>query len=380
MAIRFLCAPNAFKESIPAVDAALAMKRGILRVFPDAVVECIPIADGGDGTAKALSTAMPDAKIEHVTVKDPLGRMHDAQFVFGTLNKVRTAIVEMALASGLALVTEEERDVMRSSSAGTGELIRAALDAGAVQILIGLGGSATNDCGAGLLQELGAKLLDSHGQSIGPGPSGLEHLAAMDLSTLDDRLGPNASVKLLVMCDVQSPLTGKTGASFVFGPQKGARIEDLEHLDTLLEKTGRLLEKECNRSLIHTPGSGAAGGTAAALLAVGARLTPGFQMISELLGVERAIKQSDYVFTGEGKFDSQSEEGKGPSEILKLARAHKKECFVLAGSVEGDAENVFQIAGPNISRAESMRRASELIEDTARKVCEQIRTRTGTDS
>ena len=292
---RYLCAPDSFKESLTAKEAAEAMARGITQADPAAQVRCLPMADGGEGTAQALADATGGA-MHAVDAHDPLGRPVRASYAM--LGDGSTAVVETAEASGLALLAPEERDPLVATSYGTGELIRAALDAGARTIIVGLGGSATNDAGAGLLQALGVRLLDASGRELHRGGAALAKLALIDMGGLDPRLGETT---VIAACDVTNPLVGPNGASAVFGPQKGASAADVALLDKALTRFAIVAEHQLGVRVSNWPGGGAAGGIGAALLSfLHASFKPGIDLVIERSGLDEAAQWADVVFTGEG--------------------------------------------------------------------------------
>jgi glycerate 2-kinase len=291
----------------------------------------LPISDGGDGLIEALLYSR-GGRLVRRAVTGPLGERRTA--VFGLAG--RTAIVEMARASGLALVPPGRLDPMRATSYGTGELIRAALDRGASSIWIGLGGSATNDGGAGLAQALGARLLDAAGREIGRGPAGLDALARVDASGLDSRL---ARTEIRLVSDVTNPLLGPRGSARVYGPQKGASPREVERIERGLARWARVLRRDLNRDVATVPGSGAAGGLGSGLLAfTKARLLPGAPFVLDAVGARAKLRSADLVLTGEGRFDAQSLFGKAPAELAKLAARSGVPCALVCGQLEPGLE------------------------------------------
>ena len=326
--MRVICAPDSFKESLTAVEAAAAMARGVRAVVPDAVVVEVPLADGGEGFVAALASAL-GAEVRTIDLPDALGRPSRGSFALaGDL-----AVLEVAQAVGLGDIAPDERDIMRSSSAGVGHLVRAALDAGARRLVVGLGGSATNDAGAGMLAALGVRFLDADGRPVEPVPADLGRVAAVDASGLDPRL---AQVVVEAACDVTAPLCGPSGASAVFGPQKGATPELVPLLDALLGRLARLSGRDAVAAL---PGAGAAGGLGWALLAFcGATTRPGIELVAELTGLDALVTDADLVLTGEGSVDAQTLQGKTPAGVARVAAAHGVPVVVLAGRVAPDAD------------------------------------------
>lgn len=325
--MKIVIAPDSFKESLAAAQVAEAIARGWRAVFPDA--ECLlrPMADGGEGTVDAVLAAVGGER-RTCTVSGPLGTPVEAHW--GWLAD-DTAVIEMAAASGLHQVPPEQRDILRACSAGTGELIRQALDAGAQRIILGLGGSATNDGGAGLLRALGVRLLDSAGQALAPGGAALAQLAEIDLSGLDPRL---AQVAVLVAADVDNPLCGPHGASAVFGPQKGASPEQVCLLDAALAHYAARMAAALGTDHSTEPGAGAAGGLGfAARALLGARFRPGIEVVAELCGLADAMQGAALVITGEGRLDAQTLHGKTPLGVARIARAASVPVLALAGSL-----------------------------------------------
>jgi len=329
--MKIVLAPDSFKESMTAVEAAAAMARGVRRALPDA--ECVeaPLADGGEGTTAALVAAL-GGRLVDVATTDALGRPVEATI---GLTDDGLAVVEVAAAVGLGLVAADERDVMTSTSAGVAPLVRAALDAGARRLVVGLGGSATNDGGAGLLVGLGARLLDDAGFEVSPQPRELHRVAAVDLGDLDPRL---ADLSVELACDVTSPLLGPHGASAVFGPQKGATPAQAEVLDAALTVVTRALEVAVGRPVRDEPGAGAAGGLGAAFLALGATRRSGIEVVIEAARLEEHLQGADLVITGEGAADSQTLTGKAPAGVAEVARRAGVPVIVVAGQVDPSAE------------------------------------------
>jgi glycerate 2-kinase len=324
--VRVLLAPDGFGGTLSPAQAATAMAEGWRRAAPADAVDLAPLSDGGPGFVDVLATALPDAERRELKVEDALARpVRAGLLVHGT-----TAYVESAQACGLHLLTEQERDPLRTTTYGVGQLLLAALDAGATRIVVGLGGSATNDGGAGLLAALGLHRLDASGDQLAPGG-----VALRDLDRLDGELDPRlAGVELLAASDVESPLLGLYGASAVFGPQKGASREDVALLDGALTRWADVLEAHLGVAVRDRPGAGAAGGLGAALFAVGAGMRPGIALVQEAVGLEQRVAQADLVVTGEGRFDSQSLVGKVVSGVARTAGEHAVPCVVLAGDVQ----------------------------------------------
>lgn len=335
--MRILIAPQAFKGSLGAWQAAEAIKRGIESASPEVEVDLLPIADGGDGTVQTLVNATQGKFIES-TVTDPLGRKISAEW--GILGDGQTAIIEMASASGLRLVEPGRRNPLITTTYGTGELIKAALDAGCGRLIVGLGGSATNDGGAGAIQALGARLVDKDGREISWGGASLARLATIDLSNLDPRL---RDVDVLVASDVTNPLVGPEGASAVYGSQKGATPEMVEQLDRALQHYGEIVREQLGVEIRDKPGAGAAGGLGGGLLAfLKARVVPGAELVMQTIGIEDHFKAVDLVITGEGQIDGQTIYGKAPISLAMAAKQYGLPVIALVGSIGDDYDVVYQ--------------------------------------
>ncbi len=363
-----LIAPDSFGGSLDSVGAAEAIATGWLRVRSGDELVRRPMADGGEGTLAAVAAALGDG-VERRTLAttDALGRPVDADWLL--LDGGRGAFVEMAAASGLARLALGERtpeSVRRASTRGTGDLIRAALDAGVERITIGLGGSATNDGGAGLLSALGARLLDAEGDELVPGGAALAGLAAIDTSGLDARL---AGVSLVIASDVTNPLCGPRGASATYGPQKGADPATVQELDRALATFARAIEAAAGRLVADLPGAGAAGGTTAGLIGfTNAVVRPGVEVISELVGLPAALEAADLVITGEGRADEQTLHGKAAMGVATLAAARRTPVVLLCGALGPgaealDAATAFALVQPIADRPMSLEAA---MSDTAR--------------
>lgn len=322
--MRIVVAPDSFKESMTAPQAARAMAAGAREALPSCEVDLIPVSDGGEGFARAVTEAW-GASWHRVETVDALGRARTAGF---GLDGGR-AVVDLASSVGIEHVAAADRDAMRSSTAGMGRVLAAAADAGARSLLIGLGGSASNDLGLGLLTALGARCLDAHGRPVAPVPAAFSSIAAIETGPARRRV---EGVDLTVACDVTNPLTGPRGAAAVFGPQKGLTAAQIEHLDAQASRLAALLK--AGEWVTH-PGVGAAGGTAFALAAVlGAGLVPGIDCLAQAVGLRRRIQDADLVLTGEGALDAQSLEGKAVSGVVRLARECAVPVIILAGRVD----------------------------------------------
>lgn len=374
-ALRILLAPDSFKGSLSAPQVCDAMAAGIRRVLPDAEIRALPLADGGEGTTEALLAAIGGRR-QSVWVSGPLpAERPRVEAALGWLAE-GTAVLEMASASGLPLVSPERRDPLHTTSFGSGELIAAALDGGATHLIVGLGGSATNDLGAGMAQALGVRFLRADGSRIDAPLSGgaLAEVAALDLAGLHPRL---ARCRIELACDVDNPLLGERGATAVFGPQKGATAATqalLEaHLTTLIDQ----LEAATGRRVRERPGAGAAGGMAAMLLALtDAELRSGIEIVLAASGFAAALEGADLLLTGEGRIDEQSADGKTLSGVARSAAAAGVPVLAIAGEIGPGAEALHRLGvggvvtlvpGP-IGRAEAIERAAELIADAAERL------------
>lgn len=316
---RVLVAADKFKGSLTAVEVAERVIAGLRRVRPDLRAEALPVADGGDGTVAAAVAA--GFERHEVRVSGPLGDEVTAAYAL----RDGTAVVEMAEASGLQWLPEGVFAPLTASTYGSGELLRAALDAGARSIVFGVGGSATTDGGAGMLAALGARFLTASGEPVRPGGAALAELATADLSGLDPRL---RSVEFVLASDVDNPLTGPKGAAAVYGPQKGASPEDVERLDAALAHLVKVLDAS---ALAASPGAGAAGGIGFGALLVGARFRPGIEVMLDVLGFASALERADLVITGEGSLDEQTLHGKAPAGVAAAARAAGKDVVAVCG-------------------------------------------------
>jgi len=327
--VKIVIAPDSFKGSLSAAAVADAIARGVLKAAPDAEVDLIPLADGGEGTVETMMRAT-GGRIASVPATDPLGNRMESSF--GVLGDGLTAVVEMAAASGLALVPEDKRNPMLTTSFGAGELVRAALDSGCTRLILAIGGSATNDGGVGAAQALGVSFRDALGGEIGFGGGELRSIASIDASGIDSRL---KDVEVIVACDVDNPLTGEHGASAVFGPQKGATPDMIVELDAGLRNLADVIRRDVGVDIEHIPGAGAAGGMGAASVAfMGGRLTPGIDMILDAVGFAGRAKGASLVITGEGRVDAQTIRGKAVRGVLSAAEYIGVPALVLAGAVD----------------------------------------------
>lgn len=335
--MKIVIAPDSFKESLSAMQVATAIEQGFREIYPDAQYVKLPMADGGEGTVESMVEAT-EGHYHFIDVTGPLGTPVQARW--GMLGDGKTAVIEMAAASGLHHVPPEHRNPLLTTSYGTGELILAALDRGVEHIILGIGGSATNDGGAGMLQALGIDLLDENGDALPEGGGALSKLATIDTSHADPRL---KTVSITVACDVNNPLCGPTGASAIFGPQKGATEAMVAALDGALAVYGKRLQEFTGRDVMNAPGAGAAGGMGAALLGLlGADLKPGVEIVINALQLERLVADASLVITGEGRLDSQSICGKTPIGVARCAKRYQKPVIALAGGLTLDHQIVHE--------------------------------------
>ncbi|WP_330390551.1 glycerate kinase family protein [Paramaledivibacter caminithermalis] len=363
--MKIVLAPDSFKESMTAKEACEAMERGIKKVNSN--IECIkvPMADGGEGTMQSLVDATK-GKVYKVKVNGPLGDEVEAEY--GILGNGEIAVLEMASASGIQLISKEKRNPLKTSTYGTGQLIKACLNHPIKKILIGIGGSSTNDGGAGMIQALGGRLLDKNGIELPFGGGQLGELEKIDLSNLDKRL---KNLEIEVACDVNNPLVGKNGASFVFGPQKGATKEMVEILDKNLNHFADKIKEALGKDIKEVHGAGAAGGLGAGLMAfLNGKLKKGIDMVVEYTKLEENIKEADMVWTGEGSIDSQTIFGKTPLGVAKIAEKYDVPVIVLAGRVgdkiaelyDNGIDAIFSIMQEASSLEEALVKGKENIE------------------
>ncbi|RXJ02557.1 glycerate kinase [Anaerobacillus alkaliphilus] len=369
--MKIVIAPDSFKESLTALEVANAIEEGLKEVLPNSHLVKIPMADGGEGTVQSLVDAT-GGTIETTTVTGPLG--NTVQASYGLLGDGKTVVIEMAAASGIHLVPFDRRNPMHTTTWGTGELIKVALDKGVEKMIIGIGGSATNDGGAGMLQALGTNLLDEKGNQIPLGGMGLEKLAKIDAFSLDPRL---QEVKIVVACDVNNPLTGPKGASAIFGPQKGATPEQILQLDYNLAHYAAIIRRDLGKDIEHLPGAGAAGGLGAGLLAfLSAELKRGGDLVIEATNLEDAVRDADLVITGEGGINHQTIHGKTPTCVALTAKKHGVPVIAIAGSLTNDYRNVhehgidavFSIVPGVVSLEEALENGYENVKNTARNL------------
>ncbi|MCX7710006.1 MAG: glycerate kinase [Clostridia bacterium] len=374
--MRVVVAPDKFKGSLSASEVANCIEKGIQRVDASIEVVKIPMADGGEGTVQAIVDSC-SGRIVKVKVKDPLMREIDS--FYGLLEEANTAVIEMAAASGLMLLSHDERNPLKTTTYGLGELIKHALEAGCKNIFLGIGGSATNDGGAGMLQALGARLLDADGKEIGYGAEGLIRVKDIDISGLDQKI---SECRILVACDVDNPLCGPNGASFVYGIQKGADLETAGKLDACLLNFGNVIERKTGIQVIRMSGAGAAGGVGISLKAfMGAELNKGIELIAEITKLYEQLKEADLVFTGEGKIDSQTAFGKTPLGVAQAAKKFNLPVIALTGALGEGSESlgdkgfdaIFSIMNKPMALEQAMRDTKELLVDTTEQVMRAIK-------
>ncbi len=365
--MKIVVAPDSFKESLSAPEVAAAMARGITLAAPHARIHCVPMADGGEGTVQAV-LAGTQGERRTVLTQNALGEPIDADWA---LLGDGTAVIEMATAGGLEQIPRAKRDPLRASSAGVGQLISAALDAGARRIVLGLGGSATNDGGAGMLQALGMAFLDSDSRPLEPGGAALTRLARIDAQGLDPRL---RAVQFTIASDVDNPLCGAQGASAIFGPQKGANPEQVRQLDAALSRLADVFAQTLGRDDRNAPGSGAAGGLGfAARSWLGAGFRPGVEVVAEIGQLAEVVKGASLVFTGEGRMDSQTLRGKTPMGVARIAREAGVPVVAIAGSLGAGYQMLygagihaaFSLAEGPCTLEEACRDAARLLADRA---------------
>ena len=378
--MKIVIAPQEFKESLRGIEIARAMRDGVLRVWPDAETELIPVADGGDGTLQTLVDAT-GGEIMAATVDDPLGRPVEA--VWGALGDGATAVIEMARCSGLALLRPDERDPLTTTTFGVGQLMSIALDLGYRHLIIGIGGSATNDGGAGMAQALGAKLIGEGGNELARGGGALSNLRRIDVSGLDPRL---SETTIDVACDVNNPLCGETGASAIFGPQKGADAEMVKYLDGALRRYGELLKRDLGKDVMEVPGAGAAGGLGAGLMAFAdARLRPGADIVIDALDLDSRLDGASLVIVGEGQTDRSTIFNKAPVAVAQRAKSRGIPTVAISGSLgegyelvhEHGIDAAFSILDGCMSLQDAMSDTARLVTNATEQVCRAVEVNIG---
>jgi glycerate kinase len=387
--VRILIAPDKFKGTLNAREVAQNIAKGLLDVLPDAQIEIVPMADGGEGTAEAICDARGCSWIK-CKAHDPLGREIDARY--GWIEQEKLAVMEMSEAAGMRRLSESERDPIRATTFGVGEMILDASNRGAKEIIIGLGGSATNDGGLGMARALGFRFFSDAKELTGSvndlaklttivPPDGVVGAIVPSAQKKSRRLTqpPPQRANIIAAVDVKNRLLGENGATRVFGPQKGASKSDLDMLERALTKLADVVATEFGFDYQNQPGAGAAGGLGFGLLSFcGATIRPGFEVVAEAVGLESKMKDADLVITGEGSLDRQTLEGKTPAGVARLARKLGKPVFAIVGRAAEDGElreifdGIYQNARPGMSQQENMKRAAELLRENARDLADTI--------
>ncbi|HEY5560264.1 MAG TPA: glycerate kinase [Clostridiaceae bacterium] len=376
--MKIILAPDSFKGSLSAFEVCKSIEKGIRKVFYDAEIVSSPMADGGEGTVQSLVDAT-NGKLLTLKVKGPLLKEVDA--FYGMLGDGKTAVIEMASASGITLITKEERNPMLTTTYGTGEIIKHALDLGCRNFILGIGGSATNDGGAGMVNALGAKLLDEKGYEIDLGGGALNRLQSIDLSGMDARIKQS---NIEVACDVNNPLCGENGTSYIFGPQKGADMDMVITLDKNLSHYAEMVKKYLGISIKDYPGAGAAGGLGGGLFAfLNAKLKSGIDIVIETTAFEEKLKDADLVITGEGMIDYQTQYGKTPYGVAKLAKKYDIPVIAIAGGIGENAEelyskgfdSIFSIVDKPMSLEHAIENCDLLLQNTAERIMRLLKIR-----
>ena len=376
--MKIVAAIDSFKGSMTSLEVSEAFEKGVKKVYKDAEFLKIPLADGGEGTVKALIDNL-DGEMVNIRVKDPL--MRDVDSFYGISGDGKTAVIEMAAASGLPLLDSDERDPMKASTFGTGELIKDALEKGCREFIIGIGGSATNDAGIGMLSALGYIFLDENGDELNPNGENLLKIK----SFRDDKVMKEVSeAKFLIACDVDNPFYGSNGAAYVYGKQKGATEEMIKILDKGMENFSNVIRDIKKSDISNISGAGAAGGLGGAFMAFfNSELKPGIDIITEKIELEKSIIGSDYVITGEGRIDFQTAMGKTPSGVAKLAKKYGIPVIAIGGSVDDEIGNIYEcgitaafsiIDSPmTLNEAMNTKNAQRLVEKTAEQIFRVIK-------
>ena len=364
--MKIVIAPQAFKGSLSALNVANAVQKGVRRIFPDAQILTCPVADGGDGTLETLVESS-GGKIMETNVADPTGKPIVAQW--GAMGDGNTAVIEMARTSGLALLTLEERDPLNATTYGLGEIIVSALNKGFRKFIVGIGGSATNDAGAGMAQALGIKLMDREGRNLVFGGAALQNLSVIDTSSIDQRV---LESNFQIACDVNNPLTGPEGASAVYGPQKGATEENVRQLDSALGVFAEVTKRDLGKDISNLEGAGAAGGLGAGMIAfVEGHLRAGVDIVLDTVNLAEKLESADLVITGEGSIDFQTIYDKAPIGVARMARARGIPTIGISGMLGKNYQIVhnhgidaaLSIANGPISLEESLQNAPSLISE-----------------
>lgn len=375
--IKILIAPDSFKGSLTALEVSESIEKGIRKILPEAEVKILPMADGGEGTVQSLV----DATGGRIVCKDVTGPLGEpVRAFFGVLGDEKTAVIEMATASGLPLVPDDKKDPTRTTTYGTGELIKAALDEGVKKIVIGIGGSATNDGGVGMAQALGVRFLNNQGEEIGYGGGELGFINSIDITGLDPRI---KETDVTVACDVSNPLYGKQGAAYIYGPQKGADSEMVKLLDDNLRHYSKIIERTLNKDISNIPGTGAAGGLGAGLIAfLDAELKSGIDIVLQVSNFEDHLAGVNLVITGEGSIDYQSARGKTPVGVARKAKEYGLPVVAICGMIGDDLEGVykkgidavFSITKKPVSLEDSVANAKKWLEFTSEQIIRLIKT------
>ncbi len=371
--MKILISPDSFKDSLPATEVADQIEAGIRKVYPEAECLKVPMADGGEGTVRAI-IGSTGGKILRLRAMDPL--MREADSFFGITGDGAAAVIEMAAASGLELLKPEERNPLLATSYGTGQLLLAALKTGIKNIIVGLGGSATNDGGAGMAEALGVEFTDQNNHIIHPRGDNLDVIVKINTSKLEPSL---RDAQIIIATDVKNVMCGPCGASYIFGPQKGATLEMTHQLDKNLRHYGELLENIFKKPVMDLPGTGAAGGLAASLMVfTDATIKPGFEVVNELVGFESLVRAADIIITGEGKMDSQTLLGKTPWAIRLMAKKYNKPVIAITGHYEADEsldqgfDAIFPIVEYPCTLEYTIGNAPDLIRHTAERIMKMV--------
>lgn len=369
--MKIVIAPDSFKGSLSAIEVGKAIRKAIRKVDPKINTVLVPMADGGEGTVQSLVDASGGEIIETI-VHDPLNRKIDS--FYGIMGDGKTAVIEMAAASGLPLLKSEERDPLKTTSYGTGELIKDAMNKGCTKIILGLGGSATNDGGIGMAQALGFRFLDKKGKEIGPGGGELSNIHTINMSEVDNKI---SGIEFVAACDVDNPLCGENGASNVYGRQKGASEKDVITLDNGLAHFASVVENQFGLDIKNFPGAGAAGGLGyAVLLFLKGKLERGIDIVTRATGLEEKMRGADLVITGEGKMDSQTAYGKTPMGVCQVAKKMNIPVIALAGSLGGNYktlyskgfDGIFSIIDKPMFLEDAMENSNELLENATEAI------------
>ena len=374
--MKILIAPDKFKGSLNAREVAENIAKGLRDVLPKATIDIVPMADGGEGTAEVVCDAL-GGKWVKCDAHDPIGREIEARYAY--IDNRKLAVMEMSEAAGMRRLSESERDPLRANTFGVGEMILAAANRGAREIVIGLGGSATNDGGVGMARALGFRFVGEHPSSPGSGAAGEQELSRIVKLEWIEKPKNLALPKMVAAVDVRNPLLGENGATCVFGPQKGATVDKIHILERALTKLADIVSKDLKVDYRDEPGAGAAGGLGFGLMSFcGAVIRPGFDVVAESVGLESKMKDVDLVITGEGSLDRQTLEGKTPAGVAQLARKFDRRIFAIVGRASEDRQvrelfdEVYVTTRPGMSEKESIAHAAELLRDRARELAKSL--------